>query len=156
MANRFGWLKLISRVCVLAILSATLIYVWTGSKVRADSEINCIQCDQNNVNGLSNCSYNHTLCIAQCPPNDPICEGRCNDAYFNCQNSTWNNYDNCLYGWLDASGLCSVQYGTPHPPNSGLGRTPCDYACSDQMFECRRNGGKTCGQEYNDCKLGCA
>jgi len=155
MANRFGWLKLISRVCVLAILSGTLIDVWTGPKVRADSETTCIQCDQNNVNTLSNCSYNRDVCIAQCVPGDSICTGRCDNTYVNCQNGSWNNYDSCLYGWTDFSGLCSVVSQSGYPPPSGLGRTPCDFACRDQMFECRQNGGATCGEEYNDCKLSC-
>ncbi len=153
-------------------VSSGLIYLSAGPTVRADSGTTCIQCDQNNVNGLSNCSANQSTCNSNCNNQynacvngggDPTacansqntCLTNCGNTYDNCVNSSWNGYDNCLYGFMDFSGICSIVSQPGYPPPSRRGRTPCDFACRDDMLECRQNGGDTCGQEYNDCKLTC-
>src|SRR2546430_13988930 len=145
--KRFFGLKLISRVCALAILSAALFYAWSGS-TRADSGTLCFQCDQNNVNSLSDCSVQFTSCNSGCDAGlfsclsaggsscnfeYLVCLDRCSNNYSNCQSRTWNTYDNCLFGFTDFTGLCSIVNGTPNPPPSGRGRTPCDFACRDSM-----------------------
>jgi hypothetical protein len=90
-----------------------------------------------------------------CSNSQNTCLTNCGNTYDNCVNSTWNGYDNCLYGFTDFTGLCSIVYQAGYPPPSGRGRTPCDFACRDDMMECRQNGGDDCGQTYNDCKLSC-
>jgi hypothetical protein len=158
MANLSSWLKLIWRLCILAILCASVAHLWADSKAVADSGTICYQCDQNNANGQSNCIYQRDTCISQChsnPSPPPNCITNCETSYDTCRNNTWNGYDNCLYGFTNYTGLCSIVSQPGYPPPSGRGRTPCDNACRDQMLECRQNGGETCGQEFNDCKLSC-
>jgi hypothetical protein len=161
MAHQSSWLKLFGRLCILAVLCASVVYLATESKVVADSSTTCIRCDQNNVVGLSNCNGNRDSCYQQCtivaapnPPN-PACIATCDNQYLICQTNTWNTYDNCLYGFTDFSGLCSITAIAGLPPPSGRGRTPCDFACRDQLRECSANGGTSCGEDYNVCVLSC-
>jgi hypothetical protein len=173
MKTRLVWLKVISRVCALLVLVVAVVYLWTGPRVRGDSNTTCVQCDQNNVNGLSDCYATLNSCNSACETQYQAClnagggsncdNGRdyclqnCSTNHSNCQQSTWTNYDNCLYGFTDFSGLCSIS--TAQNPNAGpwpcQHRTPCDNDCRDMMFDCRANGGESCGQDYNDCKLSC-
>lgn len=174
MKTRLVWLKVISRVCALLVLVVAVVYLWAGPRVKGDSNTTCAQCDQNNVNSLSDCSANESSCYSSCSSEHTVClnQGsssdicdneydaciqRCANIRSNCQNTTWNNYDNCLYGFSDWSGLCSISTATN--PNAGpfpcQHRTPCDNDCRDMMLDCRANGGETCGQDYNDCKISC-
>jgi hypothetical protein len=154
MAHQSSWLKLFGRLCILAVLCASVVYLATESKVVADSSTTCIRCDQNNVNGLSNCSANLNAELAAAGT-DPIRIAAAYAHYEICQTNTWNTYDNCLYGFTDFSGLCSITAIAGLPPPSGRGRTPCDFACRDQLRECSANGGTTCGEDYNVCVLSC-
>jgi hypothetical protein len=158
MERRFSLLRISVRLSVLAILCASLAFLWNDSKVTADSGTTCSQCDSNATTGLSTCSATRDSCLQDCQlnhPNDPFCSDHCYTNYDNCTNTTWTNYDNCLYGFTDFSGLCEVTGSGGTPPPSGRGRTPCDFACRDQMMDCRANGGTTCGEDYNACKLSC-
>lgn len=157
MEHRSSWRRLGWRLSILAILCASVVYLGADSKVLADMNTPCYQCDQNTVNSLSTCSANLNSCLQDCQtnhPNDPFCPDQCNNNYDTCTNNTWNTYDNCLYGFLDNSGLCEITTGGGTVV-SGKGRTPCDNACKDQMLDCRANGGTDCGAEFNDCKLSC-
>jgi len=158
--KRFFRLKLTARVCTLAILAAALFYAWSGTNVRADSNTTCIQCDTNYFNNRQDCNANYSNAQQACFQALNGCQNSggtdCSTQYDNCLNAASSStYDNCTTGFTDFTGLCSVVYGTPNPPPSGRGRTPCDFACRDDLFECLQNGGDTCGQEYNDCKLTC-
>jgi hypothetical protein len=158
MEYRFSLFRLSVRLSTLAILCASLAFVWAESKVNADGMTTCIQCDSNNVNGLSTCSSTRDSCINNCstmPSPPPGCTDTCWTRYNNCTAATWSNYDNCLYGFTDGSGLCAITGTGGTPPPSGRGKTPCDFACRDQMLDCRANDGMTCGEDYNSCKLGC-
>lgn len=154
MVSKSSWLKLIWRLCMLAILSMSVAYLWADSKVVADSNTTCIACDSNNATGHANCGSQRESCINQCPPGDQICTDHCWNVYCTCSNNTWTAYDNCLYGFTDFTGLCAISSGGTPPP-SGRGRTPCDFACRDQMMDCRANGGENCGEDYNSCVLSC-
>jgi hypothetical protein len=155
MVKHSRWLKLIWRLCALAILCGTVGYLWGDTKVVADMNTTCSACDSNNVTGQSNCGGSRDSCLNACQQGDTVCQNNCWNSYYTCSNNTWNTYDNCLYGFLDNSGLCAItnQQGTPPPP--GRGRTPCDFACRDQMLDCRQNDGTTCGEDYNACVLSC-
>ena len=158
MEHRFSLLRLSWRLSVLAILCAAFAYLGTDSRVLADGGTTCIQCDSNAATGVSNCGATRDSCIQNCQtnqPNNPTCQDNCYNNYNNCSNTTWTNYDNCLYGFTDFSGLCAITGSGGTPPPSGRGRTPCDFACRDQMLDCRENDGTTCGEDYNACKLSC-
>ena len=66
MEYRSSVFSLSVRLSALAILCASLAFVWAESKVNADGMTTCIQCDSNNVNGLSNCSSTLTSCNNNC------------------------------------------------------------------------------------------
>lgn len=158
MEHRFSLFRLSVRLSALVILCASLAFFWAESRVAADGMTTCPQCDSNNVNGLSTCMATRDSCLQDCQtnhPGDSFCTDRCSTNYNNCTETSWTNYDNCLYGFLDGSGLCAVTGSGGTPPPSGRGRTPCDFACRDQMMDCRANDGMTCGSDYNDCKLSC-
>lgn len=157
MEHRFSLFRLSVRLSVLAILCASLAFLWAESKVVADSMTTCIQCDSNNATGLANCGSTRNSCINNCSTmgNPPGCTDACWNNYNNCTNNTWNNYDNCLYGFSDSSGICEITGTGGTPPPSGRGKTPCDFACRQMMLDCRANDGDTCGSDFNDCKLGC-
>lgn len=157
MEHRFSVFRLSVRLSALAVLCASLAFVWAESKVNADSMTTCIQCDSNNVNGLSTCSSTLTSCNNNCAAAGyPTgCTTTCSNNYSTCVATSWNNYDNCLYGFTDGSGLCAITGTGGTPPPSGRGKTQCDFACRDQMLDCRANEGMTCGEDYNACKLSC-
>jgi hypothetical protein len=153
--NRYPWLRLIWRLCALAVMCAATASLWDVSSARADSGTTCAQCDSNNATTQANCRSTYDACIQSCNSNPyPNCTYNCQNNYANCQDSGWTTYDNCLYGFTDFSGVCSVsnQSGQTY---TGRGKTPCDYACYDQMRDCRENDGETCGEEFESCKLGC-
>jgi hypothetical protein len=158
MAHRFSLLRLAWRLSVLAILSASLTYLWADSKALADLNTTCYQCDSNNVTTLSNCSATLDSCLQDCQnnhPNDPFCPDHCYTNYDTCTTNSWNTYDNCLYGFTDNSGLCAITGSGGTPPPSGKGRTPCDNACKANLLDCMQNNGTTCGADYNECSLSC-
>src|SRR5437899_5246789 len=64
MVNTFDWLRLISRVCILAILTGTLVYEFAETKVQAATT--CVQCDQNYGSGLYNCDTQKDSCDSAC------------------------------------------------------------------------------------------
>lgn len=156
MANRVHWLRLIWRLCILAILCGAAAYLWDGSKARADSGTYCAQCDWNNATAQADCQSQYNNCIQGCNSStDPNCSTNCANAYSTCRQNGWTSYDNCLYGSTDFSGICTVNYGGSGQTYSGRGKTQCDYACRDAMYDCRDNGGETCGEDFESCKLGC-
>ncbi|HZI48604.1 MAG TPA: hypothetical protein VFD75_12465 [Pyrinomonadaceae bacterium] len=155
MEHRFSLFRISVRLSALAILCASLAVIWSESKVMADLNTTCIQCDSNNATTQANCGSQRDSCINQCQPGDSICTDHCWNVYYTCSNNGWTGYDNCLYGFTDNSGLCAVTGQGGSPPPSGKGRTPCDNACKQQMLDCRSAGGTTCGEEFNDCKLSC-
>lgn len=157
MGHRFSLLRLTWRLGVLAILCASLAYLWADSKVLADMNTSCYTCDYNNATSLSNCGGTRDSCLNQCQQNGnpPGCTDTCWNNYNSCTNSTWNNYDNCLYGFLDNSGLCAITGSGGSPPPAGHYRTPCDNACKQQMLDCRAEGGTDCGATFNECSLTC-
>ncbi len=171
MVNTFDWLRLISRVCILAILTGTLVYEFAGTRVQAATT--CIQCDQNYIDGLDSCNAQRSSCISNCntdynacinagqsgtcPEDYDACLQRCSNNYDSCNFTAGQTYDRCLGLTADATELCSVDYAASvqSRPYSGQGRTACDNGCRDDLNDCRANGGTSCGQNYNDCKVNC-
>jgi len=157
LAQRILWLRLIGRLCALAVMCAAIAYFWDGMRAQADSGTTCIQCDSNNATTQANCRATRDACVQNCNnnPSPPInCVYNCESAYANCRDGGWSTYDNCLDGFTDYSGVCAVTDQSGQTA-TGKGRTPCDDACYDQMRDCRQNDGETCGEDFNSCKLGC-
>lgn len=157
MASRQRWLRLISRVCALAILSVVLVHAWSGRNAGAQVQ-SCSACSATYYSALVTCTNSYNSCTQG--------EFICGLLYAFCQNDALIARDNCFT-------FCGY-----NPPGGGgggggggaTGKSPCQQQCYADRADCIANGGNPyvqdcinsgetvpfcCVQAFTECMDGC-
>lgn len=144
---------LVLRICLLVALSIAAVVLIARSPAQADDPVTCIQCDNDHHGRRDNCWDQYNACI-----NDPYhtyTQAQCETIRDQCLDTDSTDYTNCLYGW-PSSPFCTVTYpNNPTNPYPCQHRTQCDTTCRDIRADCLQNDGTTCGEDYNNCVVGC-
>ena len=139
--------RLIRRICVLAVLVATLAVVYITPPARATDA--CSECDLNYLYCNSACNSDYNDCLNSGNNSQFVCEF----VHALCWDGCWTVYNNCLYN----NPGCTVTYpnGSGTPASSCRGRSACDNDCKATFLDCLHNGGESCAEDYHSCSVGC-
>jgi hypothetical protein len=145
--------RFVRGVCVLVIVIVGITLLMTTLRVQADDPQTCFQCDTSHDDRRQTCYTNYDACIND--PSHTYTPTQCQQTLNQCVETEKTTYSNCLYG-LPNGQFCTITYPVnttnPYPCQH---RTQCDTECRSIRADCLQNDGSTCGEDYNNCVVGC-